>query len=82
MAAMGNSGIAFDPHKVSIFFDDVVVVEHGISAVGVTEEQQRRVLEQGEFTVTIDLHAGSAQATILTTDLSIDYVKINASYRT
>ncbi len=82
MAAMGNSGIAFDPHKVSIFFDDVVVVEHGISAVGVTEEKQRRVLQQEEFSVTIDLHAGSAQATILTTDLSIDYVKINASYHT
>ena len=82
MAAMGAAGVAFDPQKVSIFFDDVLVVEHGVSALGVTEEQQRRVLEQGEFTVTIDLHAGSAQATILTTDLSTDYVKINASYRT
>jgi glutamate N-acetyltransferase/amino-acid N-acetyltransferase len=82
MAAMGNSGIAFAPHKVSIFFDDVPVVEHGISAVGVTEEQQRRVLLQEEFTIIIDLHAGSAQATILTTDLSTEYVKINASYHT
>jgi len=82
MAAMGAAGVAFDPQKVSIFFDDVLVVEHGVSALGVTEEQQRRVLEQGEFTVTIDLHAGSAQATILTTDLSTDYVKINASYHT
>jgi glutamate N-acetyltransferase/amino-acid N-acetyltransferase len=82
MAAMGAAGVAFDPDKVSIFFDDVLIVEHGVSAPGVTEEQQRRVLEQGEFTVTIDLHAGSAQATILTTDLSTDYVKINASYHT
>jgi len=82
MAAMGAAGVAFDPHKVSIFFDDVLVVEHGVSALGVTEEQQRRVLQQEEFTVTIDLHAGSAQATILTTDLSTDYVKINASYHT
>jgi len=82
MAAMGAAGIVFDPHKVSIFFDDVPVVEHGVSAPGVTEEQQRRVLQQEEFTVTIDLHAGSAQASILTTDLSTDYVKINASYHT
>ena len=82
MAALGAAGIAFDPQKVSIFFDDVLVVEHGVSAPGVTEEQQRRVLQQEEFTVTIDLHAGSAQASIFTTDLSTDYVKINASYHT
>jgi glutamate N-acetyltransferase/amino-acid N-acetyltransferase len=82
MAAMGNSGIAFDPYKVSIFFDDVPVVEQGVSAPGVTVEQQRRVLRQEEFTITIDLHAGKAQASVLTTDLSTDYVKINASYHT
>lgn len=82
MAALGAAGVALDPQKVSIFFDDIMVVEHGISAPGVTEEQQRRVLQQEEFTVTIDLHAGSSQASILTTDLSTDYVEINASYRT
>jgi glutamate N-acetyltransferase/amino-acid N-acetyltransferase len=82
MAAAGNAGVAFDPQKVSIFFDDVMVVENGISARGTGEEKQRKVLQQEEFTVTIDLHAGSAQASILTTDLSYDYVKINASYST
>jgi glutamate N-acetyltransferase/amino-acid N-acetyltransferase len=82
MAAMGAAGVAFDPQKVSIFFDDVMVVERGVSAPGVTEEQQHRVLQQGEFIVTIDLHAGRAQASIFTTDLSTDYVRINASYRT
>jgi len=40
------------------------------------------VLQQEELTVTIDLHAGSSQASVLTTDLSYDYVKINASYHT
>jgi glutamate N-acetyltransferase/amino-acid N-acetyltransferase len=82
MAAMGDARVAFDPQKVSIFFDDVMVVEHGVAAPGVREEQQRQVLQREEFTVTIDLHAGSAQASILTTDLSFDYVKINASYHT
>jgi glutamate N-acetyltransferase/amino-acid N-acetyltransferase len=82
MAAAGNAGVAFDPQKVSIFFDDVMVVENGISARGAGEEKQRKVLQQEEFTVTVDLHAGSAQASVLTTDLSYDYVKINASYRT
>ncbi|MCJ7664420.1 MAG: bifunctional glutamate N-acetyltransferase/amino-acid acetyltransferase ArgJ [Desulfobacterales bacterium] len=82
MAAMGAAGVAFDPQKVSMFFDDVMVVEHGIYAPGASEEQRRRVLQQDEFTVTIDLHAGSAEVAILTTDLSSEYVKINASYRT
>jgi glutamate N-acetyltransferase/amino-acid N-acetyltransferase len=82
MAAMGNAGIAFDPQQVSIFFDDVLVVEHGVAALNTSEEEQCRVLRQEEFTVTIDLHAGSAQASILTTDLSSEYVRINAAYHT
>lgn len=82
MAAMGVAGVAFDPQKVSIFFDDVVVVAKGMAALGADEEKQRKVLEQEEFKVTIDLHAGDAQASVLTTDLSTEYVKINASYST
>jgi glutamate N-acetyltransferase/amino-acid N-acetyltransferase len=82
MAALGAAGVAFDPQKVSIFFDDVMAVECGVAAPSATEEQLRRVLQQEQFTVTIDLHAGRAQASVLTTDLSTDYVKINASYRT
>jgi len=82
MAAVGSAGVSFDPQKVSIFFDDVVVVEKGMAASGVDEGSQRRVLQQEEFTVTIDLHAGSAQASVLTTDLSHQYVTINAAYHT
>jgi glutamate N-acetyltransferase/amino-acid N-acetyltransferase len=82
MAALGAAGVAFDPQKVSIFFDDVMVVEHGIVAAGASEERQRKVLQQEKFSVTIDLNAGNAQVSIVTTDLSLDYVKINASYHT
>jgi glutamate N-acetyltransferase/amino-acid N-acetyltransferase len=81
LAAMGDAGVAFDPLRASLFFDDVMVVEHGVSA-NAKEEQQRTVLQQEEFIVTIDLHAGRAQAAVLTTDLSYDYIKINASYTT
>lgn len=82
MAAAGDAGVAFDPQKVNIFFDDVMVVEKGVASPGAKEEEQRRVLQQEEFTVVIDLHTGSSQASVLTTDLSYDYVKINASYST
>jgi glutamate N-acetyltransferase/amino-acid N-acetyltransferase len=82
MAAAGDAGVSFDPGKVSISFDDLMVVKDGVAAPGAEEEKQRRVLQQEEFTVVIDLHAGKAQAAVLTTDLSYDYVKINASYST
>jgi glutamate N-acetyltransferase/amino-acid N-acetyltransferase len=82
MAAAGDAGVSFDPKRVSILFDDVMVVENGVFAPSAGEEEQRRVLQQEEFTVTIDLHAGNSQASVLTTDLSYDYVKINASYHT
>jgi glutamate N-acetyltransferase/amino-acid N-acetyltransferase len=82
MAAIGDAGVVFDPQEVSISFNNVAVVVHGAAAPGAKEEEQRKVLQQDEFTVTIDLHAGSAKASVLTTDLSYDYIKINASYRT
>jgi glutamate N-acetyltransferase/amino-acid N-acetyltransferase len=82
MAAAGDAGVAFDPGKISVSFDDLMVVKNGVSAPGAEEEKQRKVLQQDEFIVTIDLHAGKAQASVLTTDLSYDYVKINASYTT
>jgi glutamate N-acetyltransferase/amino-acid N-acetyltransferase len=82
MAAAGDAGVSFDPQRVSILFDDLKVVEDGVAAPGAGEEEQRRVLQQEEFTVTLDLHEGNSQASVLTTDLSYDYVKINASYST
>ena len=82
MAAMGTAGVTFDPQKVSILFDDVMVVKNGIAAPEADEGKQRQVLQQEEFKVTIDLHTGNAQASVLTTDLSYDYIKINASYHT
>jgi glutamate N-acetyltransferase/amino-acid N-acetyltransferase len=82
MAAMGAAGVAFDPQKVSIFFDDMMIVDNGIAAPEADEGKQREVLKQEEFRVTIDLHAGGTQVSVLTTDLSYDYVKINATYHT
>jgi glutamate N-acetyltransferase/amino-acid N-acetyltransferase len=82
MAAVGDAGVAVNPQKLSIFFDDLMVVEDGIAAPGAEEAKQQQVLQQKEFTVTIDLHAGSAQASVFTTDLSSEYVRINAAYST
>jgi len=82
IAALGRSGARFDPGEVSITFDDVVVVAKGVARDGDTEARATQVLKQKEFEVGIDLHRGEGEAEVVTCDLSIDYVKINAEYRT
>jgi glutamate N-acetyltransferase/amino-acid N-acetyltransferase len=81
MAAAGISGIPLQPGKIDIFFDKVQLVKQG-AAVGASEEHQAaRVLKKKNITITVDLHQGSAAAEVYTTDLSLDYVRINADYR-
>ena len=62
-------------------FDDVHVVEGGGRRPCYREEDGQRVMKQSEITVRVDLHRGTAAATVWTCDLSYDYVKINADYR-
>ena len=82
LAAIGYSGIDIDQDRVLLSFDDVVVVKNGIFAGGDAEALATEVLKKKEFTVTVDLQLGMGCATVYTTDLSYDYVKINADYRT
>jgi glutamate N-acetyltransferase/amino-acid N-acetyltransferase len=82
MAAVGDAGVTFDPHKVAIYFDDILVVAGGVQAEGTDEKKMRKVLAKEEFMVIIDLQQGTAQTAVLTTDLSSEYVRINASYHT
>ncbi len=82
LAALGRSGIAFDPDKVDLFFGPVQVVGRGISLGSDREAPADRILKKSAFTVTVDLHLGKARASVFTCDLSLDYVKINAHYRT
>ncbi len=82
IAAVGYSGAEVDPDKVEIFFDQVPVVEGGLGTGKELEVRATEVLKQPEFTVTIDLHLGGGSADYYTSDLTYDYVKINAAYRT
>jgi len=82
IAALGRSSIDFDPDKVSIAFDDVLMVQNGLGLGIDAETEATRILQQKEFSVTIDLKNGQAAGEMYTCDLSIDYVKINADYRT
>ncbi|HUL44632.1 MAG TPA: bifunctional glutamate N-acetyltransferase/amino-acid acetyltransferase ArgJ [Bacteroidota bacterium] len=81
LAAVGYSGIEFDPEDVEIFFDDVPILRKGY-AIDFSESDAKRVLSQKEIRIRVDLHQGNACASFWTCDLSKDYVAINANYRT
>jgi glutamate N-acetyltransferase/amino-acid N-acetyltransferase len=82
IAALGRSSIDFDADRVHIAFDDVLMVQDGLGLGAEAEAKATEVLKQKLFSVTIDLKAGQAASEIYTCDLSLDYVKINADYRT
>jgi glutamate N-acetyltransferase/amino-acid N-acetyltransferase len=82
LAAVGYAGIDdLDQSKIDLFLDDVAIVTDGGRRADYREEDGARVMKQSEITVRIDLHRGDASTTVWTCDLSIDYVKINADYR-
>lgn len=81
LAAAGRAGVAFDLQAVDIFFDGVQMVAGGLGLGAAAEKEVTTVLKQPEFSVTIDLGQGAGAASILTCDFSVDYVKINADYR-
>ncbi len=81
IAAAGRSGVAVDPERIDLFFDAVQMVRDGRGCGPDAEAQVTAVLKKPEFSVTIDLRQGSDSFRMLTCDLSVDYVKINADYR-
>jgi glutamate N-acetyltransferase/amino-acid N-acetyltransferase len=81
-AAVGYSGVQVEQLRTELFFDDVQMVRDGLFVGGDAESRGTAVLQKGEFTVLVDLHLGEGAATVYTSDLSYDYVKINADYRT
>lgn len=81
IAAAGRAGVELDPDRIDIFFDDVQMVRRGVGCGDDTEQRASQVLKKPSFTIVLDLHQGKHQASLLTCDFSIDYVKINADYR-
>jgi glutamate N-acetyltransferase/amino-acid N-acetyltransferase len=81
LCALGYSGVHIDPNKVDLFFDKAPIVSNGMGVGSPLEERAGQILKNKSFKVTVDLHQGKSEFSVLTSDLSIDYVKINASYR-
>jgi glutamate N-acetyltransferase/amino-acid N-acetyltransferase len=81
LAALGTAPVKFNPAKVDISFGPLKVAKDG-AAIDFSEAKALGLLKRKEVEVVIDLKAGKAEAVVYTSDLSYDYVKINASYRT
>jgi glutamate N-acetyltransferase/amino-acid N-acetyltransferase len=81
MAALGRAGVPLDPALVSLQFGDVPMVRKGLGLGSVAERKLTKVFQSKEFTILVDLAQGKAGAHMWTTDLSYEYVRINASYR-
>ncbi len=83
LAAVGRAGVTdLDIDAIRIMLDDVTIVRDGGRDPGYTEEAGQSVMDRDEFVIRVLLGRGDADARILTCDLSYDYVKINAEYRT
>jgi glutamate N-acetyltransferase/amino-acid N-acetyltransferase len=81
LAAAGRSGADLDPEAIDVYFNQVQLVAASRWCGVQAETRATEVLRQSEFTVTLDLNRGTGRAEVLTCDFSIDYVKINADYR-
>ncbi|MFN2643909.1 MAG: bifunctional glutamate N-acetyltransferase/amino-acid acetyltransferase ArgJ [Burkholderiales bacterium] len=83
LAAIGNSGVAgLDTGRVELYIDEVRVALAGGRDPAYREEAAIAAMKKPEFRIRVLLHRGRAAATVWTCDLSFDYVKINAEYRT
>ncbi len=83
LAAIGNSGIEdLDINKVNVHLDNVCIVENGQRCKAYTEAKGKKVMSQDEIKLSVNLNRGACLEEIWTTDLSHEYISINAEYRT
>jgi glutamate N-acetyltransferase/amino-acid N-acetyltransferase len=81
IAAAGRAGVPLDPQKIDLYFGPVQIVSRGCWCGPEAEARATAVLRQPEFSVTVELNQGRGTDSLLTCDFSLDYVRINADYR-
>jgi glutamate N-acetyltransferase/amino-acid N-acetyltransferase len=80
MAALGYSGITVKEEKVDIYFGKIRIVNKGLSTG--RDKEANEVLKRKDIKIVIDLHLGRSSAQVLTCDLTEEYIRVNAAYRT
>jgi glutamate N-acetyltransferase/amino-acid N-acetyltransferase len=81
IGAVGRAGVDVDPDRIDLYFDDVQMVKAGMGCGKGVEVEATKVLRKSEFTVAVHLNMGQGFGSMITCDFSVDYVKINADYR-
>ncbi len=81
IAAAGRAGVDIDPDLMDIYLGDMAMLRSG-NPEKFDEAKARQIMGKKEIDITVNLHLGADSATVLTCDISHDYVKINADYRT
>ncbi|MCY4614021.1 MAG: bifunctional glutamate N-acetyltransferase/amino-acid acetyltransferase ArgJ [Nitrospira sp.] len=82
VAAAGRAGVAFNPSRLCLQFNETRVLENGQAVGGPADRQAQRIMRKKQYSVTLSVGSQPGYARLWTTDLSYDYVKINASYTT
>ena len=81
VGAVGRADAKVDPDKIDVYFDDVQMVKAGMGCGKAVEAEATKVLKKSEYVVTVDLNMGRGSDLMYTCDFSVDYVRINADYR-
>ena len=83
LAAIGRSGLSnFDINNVKVSLNSVLIVDQGARAASYTEDLGQQAMQSEDIEILVQLNRGNANETVWTTDLSYEYIKINAEYRT
>ncbi len=82
MAALGRSGVNMEENKVKIWIDGIKVVDGGLMTSEKEESKAAEKMKKKQLTITINLNQGRYKDRIITCDLTYDYIRINADYRT
>ncbi|MGH7888950.1 MAG: bifunctional glutamate N-acetyltransferase/amino-acid acetyltransferase ArgJ [Thermodesulfobacteriota bacterium] len=80
LAAAGRAGVKFNPEKVDLYFGDHKVVKNGVEIMD--EREVNHILKQPNFSITLDLKSGKSSYFVIASDITMDYLRLNAHYRT
>ncbi|MCI0454848.1 MAG: bifunctional glutamate N-acetyltransferase/amino-acid acetyltransferase ArgJ [Candidatus Dadabacteria bacterium] len=80
LAAAGRAGVKFNPLKVDLYFGNHKVVRNGAEIMD--ESKVNHILKQPKFPITLDLKSGKSSYFVIASDITMDYLKLNAQYRT
>ena len=81
LSSAGASGAKFDPDKVSIWFDDLLYVKNSVITDPSLEGEAHKIMTRPEYQIRVDLRAGEGKFVFYTCDMTMEYIKINADYR-